>query len=268
MAGWQGEGSERDLSRPETGWGIAELARQGLVVVCVDYRLSAPGEPSWPGNLDDVREAVRWIRRHSSDYGIDPDRLAVLGASAGGHLALMLGALPVDKSSQVNAVIDFYGPTDLRALAALRTPADRALELLLGGSPAMVGVGYDAASPVRHVAAGGPPVLIVHGKDDFLVPLAQSQGLAEALARVGVPHRLITLEGSRHGFGLRPASKDLVPEILAFLEVSGGGSSGVTAPRVGEQAGKKRDRGPPTGRQVKIWAERSICDKESLRFCR
>ncbi len=219
--GWRG-GSKTDLSRPDTGWKLENLVRQGLIVVAIDYRLSAPGKPSWPGNLDDVREAVRWVRRHSADFGIDPDRLAVLGASAGGHLALMLGMTPSDRLAQVAAVIDFYGPTDLRALSASRTPADRAIELLMGGPVTMGTPAYDTASPLLHVASGGPPVLIVHGTDDFLVPVEQSRSLDEALERAGVPHRLITIADARHGFGLKSSTRDLVPDILDFLDAAWG----------------------------------------------
>lgn len=209
--GWRGGG------KAEYGRSVARLARYGLVVVAVDYRLSTPGTPSWPGNLEDVREAARWVRRHAAGYGIDPDRLAVIGASAGGHLALLLGTTAAGEPAGVRAVIDFYGPTDLRALYERRTPADRSIGMFLGGPPEAVPALYEAASPLRHVAPGAPPVLIVHGLDDLLVPPEQSLGLAEALRRAAVPHRLLAVAGARHGFGLRAGSRDLVPEILDFL---------------------------------------------------
>jgi len=223
--GWRGGG------KAEYGRSVARLARYGLVVVAVEYRLSAPGVPSWPGNLADVREAVRWVRRNASGYGIDPDRVAVIGASAGGHLALMLGTTPAGDPAGVRAVIDFYGPTDLRALYALRTPADQAIGMFLGGPPEAVPSRYDAASPLRHVAPGAPPVLIVHGLDDLLVPPGQSLLLAEALRRAAVPHRLLAVPGARHGFGLRAGSRDLVPEILDFLQGVWGGTPLVTPSR-------------------------------------
>jgi acetyl esterase/lipase len=211
--GWRG-GSKADYGRQ-----LAPLVRQGLVVVAVDYRLSRPGAPSWPGNLDDVREAVRWVRRNAAGYGIDPGRVGVIGASAGGHLALLLGTTAGDDASRVRAVIDFYGPTDLAALFASRTAADRSIGLLLGGPPESFPARSAAASPLQQVAPGDPPVLIVHGSDDALVPLGQSRALADSLRRAGVPHRLVTVPGARHGFGLRvePTGPDLVPEILGFL---------------------------------------------------
>ena len=215
--GWRG-GDKGDYGRS-----LAPLARHGLVVVAVEYRLSGPGVPSWPGNLEDIREAVRWVRSHALDYGIDSDRVAVIGSSAGGHLALMLGTTPGGAPARVRAVIDFYGPTDLRALYALRTPVDQAIRMLLGGTPETVPARYDAASPLRHVAPGAPPVLIVHGLADLLVPLDQSRSLAEALQKAEVPHRLLTVADARHGFGLKAGTRDLIPEILAFLEGVWGG---------------------------------------------
>jgi acetyl esterase/lipase len=208
--GWRGGGKE------EYGRSLARLVERGLVVVAVDYRLSRPGAPSWPGILDDVRAAARWVNRHANEFGIDPGRVAALGASAGGHLALLLAV--DDRPAPVRAVIDFYAPTDLPALAAADTGAGRSLGLFLGGAPGQVPGRYEAASPLRRVRPGAPPVLILHGDDDILVPPAQSQALAEALERAGVPHRLVIVAGARHGFGLEAAGRDLVPEILRFLD--------------------------------------------------
>jgi acetyl esterase/lipase len=204
------------------------------VVVAVDYALSRPGSPSWPENFEDVREAVRWTRRHARDYGIDPGRIAALGASAGGHLAAMLGTdppgpsedaptpgagpgTPSSPSARVQAVIDFYGPSDLLALEASPTGPATAVRLLVGGGPEQVRGRYDAASPVRHVSPGDPPMLLVHGADDGHVPVEQSRMLAAALAKAGISHRLMVLENARHGFGFQLDRRDLLPEILAFL---------------------------------------------------
>src|SRR5206468_9923883 len=137
---------------------------EGLVVVAIDYRLSGPGRRSWLGNLDDVRAALRWVQAHAGEYGIDPDRVALLGASAGAHLALLStsgaqGEAPPDatrgdetrkRSStdpRVRAVIDFYGPTDLKALFRARRPAGESISQLLGGSPGQIPERYEAASP-------------------------------------------------------------------------------------------------------------------------
>ena len=148
---------------------------------------------------------------------IDPRRIAAIGSSAGAHLALLLGSFSVGNPSGVSAVIDFYGPTDLRVLHDRRSSADRAIDLLLGGTPAMVPSLYEEASPLRHVAPGGPPVLLVHGDADALVPPDQSTAMAAALASVGVPNKLLFVSGARHGFGLVSGGRELAPEIVDFL---------------------------------------------------
>ena len=208
--GWRGG------SQAEYGRSLAGLAREGLAVVAVDYRLSRPGSPSWPENLEDVQAAARWVVEHADEFAIDPDRVAALGSSAGGHLALLLAL--ADDHAPIRAVIDFYAPTDLLALHHSGTGADRSIALLLGGAPERLAERYAAASPLAQIRPGIPPVLIFHGDDDPLVPLGQSQALSEALQRVGVPYRLSVLPGARHGFGLSVGRRDLTAEIASFLE--------------------------------------------------
>ncbi len=229
--GWRG-GSKGGFGRM-----AARLARHDYVVVSVDYLLSKPDSPSWPDNFEDVREAVRWVRRHADDYGIDPDRIVALGASAGGHLSALLGTYPDGPvaaeglprpragtpkavSARVQAVIDLYGPADLRALIESREQTGGPLHLFLGGGPDRFPGRFEAASPVRHVSSDDPPMLLIHGADDPLVPVAQSEALASTLKTAGVLHRLIVVEGARHGFGLEVGGRDLVPEVIAFLDAA------------------------------------------------
>lgn len=209
--GWRGGG------RAEYGRDVARLAEKGFIVLVADYRLSRPGAPSWPDNLEDVREAVRWARRHADVLGGDPERIVALGASAGGHLSLLLGAGGADPESRVQAVVDFYGPTDLTVLdgpaAAPEGPVDLLLDGLAGERPAEA----RAASPRFRVTSASAPCLIIQGTDDQLIPPSQSQVMAEALDAAGVPCRLVRVPGARHGFGIRHESADFVPEILDFL---------------------------------------------------
>jgi acetyl esterase/lipase len=216
--GWRG-GSKRDWNLDELGRMAPQLARHGYVVFAVDYLLARPGAPSWPDCLDDVRAAVRWVRLHAAEYDVDPHKVAAVGASAGGHLAALLGTCsdPADPA-RVQAVVDLYGPSDLRALWEANQPAGGPAALLLGGSPRDVPDRYEEASPLRHVSSADPPMLLIHGADDARVPLAQSETLAAALQGAGVPHRLIVVAGARHGFGFQVAGRDLLPDVLAFLE--------------------------------------------------
>jgi acetyl esterase/lipase len=226
--GWRG-GDKRDYGRM-----AAALVAHGYVVVAVNYRLSGPDTPSWPANIEDVRAAVRWLRRHAADYGIDPERIAAMGASAGGHLAALLATSPGDRdpadasgtSARVAAVIDFYGPSDMAALAVQSKTAARSVALYLGGGPGDVPQRYAAASPALRVTSDTPPMLLIHGADDLLVPPDQSRRLADALAAHGVPHRLIVVPGVRHGFNLQAGSRDLLPDVLAFLQSAGNVNSG------------------------------------------
>lgn len=209
--GWRG-GSKRDF-----GPHVARLAQHGYVVAAIDYRLSRPGRASWPANLDDVRDAVRWLRVHASEYGVDPRRIAALGASAGGHLAALLGTWPDGPATRVQAVVDFYGPTDLLSLESAQPETVGSLRLMLGGRASELRERFRAASPVAHVTSDDPPMLLIHGLDDGHVPVAQSRELAAALERAGVEHRLVLVEHGRHGFVFEAAGRDLLPEILSFL---------------------------------------------------
>jgi acetyl esterase/lipase len=205
---------------------VVRLVQQGLVVFTVDYRLARPGEPSWPSVVVDLREAVRWVRRHAGEFDVDPSRIAVMGQSSGGHLAALLGTLPEQQgadgvSSRVQAVVSFYGPSDLPVLMRSRHLNHEPARVFLGD---LTRGGIEqgaAASPIEHVTPDDPPFLIFHGSDDAWVPLDQSVRMASALAIAGVPHRLIVVARARHGFETlieSPQHRDLLPEILAFLE--------------------------------------------------
>ena len=205
---------------------VVRLAQRGLVVFAINYRLARPGSPSWPVALDDLREAVRWLRRHSGEFGIDPGRIAVMGQSAGGHLASLLATLPGENgpdgvSPRVQAVVSFYGPSDLPALTTSRHLAHEPARLFLGDTASGPFDGAAEASPIEYVTPDDPAMLLIHGTDDAWVPLDQSVRMSKALDRAGVPHRLIVVDGARHGFETmlkEPTDRDLLPEILAFLE--------------------------------------------------
>src|SRR5262249_21353771 len=146
-------GGWRQFSKDEYGPRIAMMfLPKGIAVVAMNYTLSAPGAPSWPSNFLDVRNAVRWTRSSAAQFGLDPNRFAAMGESAGGHLAALLGTDPDGPltsgaagaglgvssspvSARVQAVVDFYGPTSLAALESRSPLAAPAVVQFLGGTP-------------------------------------------------------------------------------------------------------------------------------------
>ena len=116
---------------------VVRLAQRGLMVFAIDYRLARPGSPGWPGAIEDIREAVRWVRRHCREFDVETERIAVMGQSSGGHLASLLATLPEELgadgvSSKVQAVVNFYGPSDLVELISFRRLAHEPVRAFLG----------------------------------------------------------------------------------------------------------------------------------------
>jgi acetyl esterase/lipase len=173
---------------------FARLVDAGFVVAAHDYRLS--GEAPFPAQLDDTREALRWLRAHAADLGVDATRTYLWGASAGGNLAALAALAP--DAPPLGGVVCWYPITDL---LALDHEADDTFEAHLLGGP--IGRHHDLAreaSPVSHVHRGAPPFLLQHGDRDAWVPHDQSVRLAEALRAAGVPVELETVAGADHFF--------------------------------------------------------------------
>jgi acetyl esterase/lipase len=187
----------------------AFLARQGVAAIIADYRLStgAPGT-TWPAQFQDVQLALRWIRAHAAEYGIDPSRICAEGDSAGAHLALMLGVVPgIDKgdmqaflpnvSPHATCVIAISAPSDLLEMAALKP---QLVANLLGHQDAAVmqAEERDASPALRARPGGAVPTLLVHGLQDPAVPFSQATEMQAALQRSGAPAWLIAHPGG-HG---------------------------------------------------------------------
>ena len=197
--------------------------RKGYLVASVDYRLSH--EAKFPAQIKDCKAAVRWLRIHAEEYGIDPHRFVAWGDSAGGHLASLLGTagnvpeweleLP-SVSSRVQVVIDWYGRADLTKVSTDPTWANSPSALLLGGCGSDVADLAKKASPIFHVSKDDPPFLIMHGSMDSMVPQRQSEAFASALQEAGVESRLVILEGAGHG-GEKFFSSELIKVIDTFL---------------------------------------------------
>ncbi len=195
---------------------FSELQQAGFLVVSVNYRL-AP-EYEFPAMIEDVKCAVRSLRAHADLYNLDPNRIGVFGGSAGGHLVSMLGTTDesagfdageyLEYSSRVQAVVDMFGPADLT------------VDFEGGGDTVRRAFGdFDLAlaSPVTYVTADDPPFLILHGEQDALVPIEQSEALLAALQAVGVSAELVPVANAGHGF--KPVGGEISPSRIEISQL-------------------------------------------------
>ena len=195
------------------------LAAQGFAVAAVDYRLS--GEARYPAALEDVRAAVDWARDNVASYGLDTSRVFAWGDSAGGHLVLMAALT----GAKVQAVVAWFPVTDLAGLPAdvaaaggTPDPGPESREALFLGAPASsVPDLAREASPVTHASAGTPPVLLMHGEADTMVPAAQSIRLAEALRAAGSIVELELVPGATHFWDGASDITAIVQRSIEFL---------------------------------------------------
>lgn len=194
---------------------VSRLVASGdFVGASIGYRLT--GEAIWPAQIHDCKAAIRWLKKNASEYGYDPDRIAVMGSSAGGHLVCMLGTTNhtdafdgelgdcLEFDSKVSCVVDLFGPTELLRMNDIRGSMDHDApnspeSVLVGGPLQTLPEVANQASPITHVDSDCPPFLIVHGQEDFLVPLDQSLRFHRTLRQNEVPSVLIQVRHGRHG---------------------------------------------------------------------
>lgn len=186
--------------------------RKGYAVASINYRLSQ--HATFPAQIEDCKAAVRRLRANSEKYNLDSKRFGVWGSSAGGHLVALLGTTGdvkdfdkgenLDTSSRVQAVCDYFGPTDFIKISNfpsnIRHDApDSPESKLIGGPVQQNKEACQRANPITYVTKDDPPFLIVHGDKDLTVPHNQSQLLCEALTKAGVQVKFHTVEGGGHG---------------------------------------------------------------------
>jgi acetyl esterase/lipase len=222
-----------DLYLPKEGQNlplIINVHGGAFMVASINYRLS--GDALFPAQIEDCKAAVRWLRANAARYGLDPLRFAAWGASAGGNLVALLGTTGGVKSlqvgehlevpSRVQAVVDYFGPTDFLQMDAHRVPggqahdgADSPESRLVGGAIQENKDKVARANPITYVTKDAPPFLIVHGSADPLVPHHQSELLEAALKEKGVAVTFYTVQGGGHGGFRDPKVADLTREFLA-----------------------------------------------------
>lgn len=188
------------------------LCGKGYVCASVSYRL-APGA-LFPSQLDDVKQALAWLMRHADRYGFSASRMAVVGSSAGGHLAALVsmlqeGDLPVAEydlpspnGTLLQAAVLYCPATDLTEAANVDS-LNTSIHRLMGYPQQEQPSAYDKASPVHRVKEGSipAPTLILHGDEDPTIPLRQSEAYHQALLEAGGHSELVVLPGTKHGFG-------------------------------------------------------------------
>jgi acetyl esterase/lipase len=221
--GWSG-GNRKGYAVP-----AAILAASGKYAACsVGYRLSA--EARWPQQIFDCKAAIRWIRGHAKELGLDPDKIGVTGSSAGGHLVTLLGLTGgvkelegdigeyTSEPSRVTCVVNVCGPTDLAKPLMQGDAAktdDPAVSALLGGPVRERLAEAAAASPLTYVTAHAVPIMTLHGTQDMRVNFTNAQELDAALKKVGATSLLIPIEGAGHGI---PFGPELIARVQAFWD--------------------------------------------------
>lgn len=185
----------------------ADMARQGYAGVAINYRLS--GTARYPAAVTDVKAAIKWVRENAVEYKFDENHVALVGRSAGAHLAALAGTTANDPrfqpddfdpavSSRVQGVVGYYGIYDFRPLKNLGP--DPAAVKFLGGTYDEVTERYHEASPAVHVTPDDPPHLLLHGTEDERIPYRASVGYQRVLEAAGVTADLFTAPGAGHSF--------------------------------------------------------------------
>ena len=211
----------------KSGLGLAQSVASGgdFAAVSIGYRLS--DEAQWPAQIHDCKAAVRWIRANAKKYNLDPDRIGVIGPSAGGHLAAILGTSGnvaelegalgehTGQSSRVACVVNLFGSTNLLTLGGNHDRAHSPESRLLGGAIQERKDLARQASAITHVSQDDPPFLVIHGTEDRVIPFAQSEAFIAALKKEEVGAWLVPVKGGAHGNFRNP---EVLKRYYAFFD--------------------------------------------------
>lgn len=211
---------------------LAAIVERGYVIASLDFRPAS--RAPFPGQVHEIKAAIRFLRANASRYGYDASRIGILGSSSGGHLAALVGATNghaelegtlgahADESSAVQAIVSYFGASNLTTILAQSTPfglgiREPALKRLLGGLPQENEPLAKLASPVFHLDAGDPPLLMLHGDQDPQMPINQSHELQGAYEKQGLDATFVVVHGAAHGGDAFYAPAN-VERVAAFLD--------------------------------------------------
>ena len=203
---WRGGSKDRLMT--------TEFVEQGYAMASVEFRLS--GDAMFPAQIHDIKAAIRFLRGNAATFGYDASRVGILGSSSGGHLVALVGTTNghdklegavgdyLDQSSDVQAVVSYFGASNLTTILHQSTPHGLsvrvpALDLLIGGQPEDKHELARLASPVFHVDETDPPLLMLHGDQDPQMPINQSHELHNAYKEQGMPVQFEVIHGAAHG---------------------------------------------------------------------
>jgi acetyl esterase/lipase len=199
------------------------LALKGYVCMSINYKLRrVKGQVTWPQSVYDAKAAVRYLRKEAANLGVDPDKIGVIGCSAGCNLSMMLATTGAadgfdavkgepyqDVSARVACAIGFYGAVDLMNYHDMKMFAKTREE-----APEL----YRKGSPITYLDAQDPPMLLVHGTADVTVPLSQSETYLRIAKEKGAPCALEVIPDAPHTFDLQPRQRDLRPLVAGFFD--------------------------------------------------
>jgi acetyl esterase/lipase len=202
------------------------FAQAGYAVASLNYRLT--DQARFPAQVEDCKAAIRWLRAHADEYNFDSNEIGVFGGSAGGHLVAMIGLTGDDKefddtggyrnlSSKVQAVCDWCGPSDLTTFvkqSGKNYCLDHEMRMFLGGKLEDNRELALKASPISYVNSQAPPMLIMHGDADEMVPFEQSEELVASLKKANADVQFVTVKGGGHAFG----NTERIKQVLDFFD--------------------------------------------------
>jgi acetyl esterase/lipase len=185
----------------------------------INYRLAAlPSTNLWPTQLNDVNSAVDFIVSKSAEYNFNSSKMAIGGASAGAHLALLKAYK--QNSANLKAVVDMFGPTDMKDLYIKNTNYQPLLTIFMGGTPTTNPAAYSNASPLFAVNTNTVPTILLHGTADIVVPISESDSLSNRLTAAGITNQFEKYQFEGHGFWSAANSADAYSKIAAFIKLN------------------------------------------------